>query len=78
MQHVRAASVRVAKSPHGLGLHAAADVLAGATLLVFTGEVLHRDEVLASPRDECYPLQLGRWTYLDLDARSRVVNHSCS
>lgn len=78
MQHDRAASVRVAKSPHGMGLHASADILAGATLLVFTGEVLHRDEVLSSGRDECYPLQLGRWTYLDLDARSRVVNHSCS
>jgi hypothetical protein len=78
MQHVRAASVRVAKSRHGLGLHASADIVAGATLLVFTGEVLHLDEVLSSARDECYPLQLGRRTYLDLDARSRVVNHSCS
>ena len=50
---------------------------AGAILLYFTGEVLELDEVLASGIDECYPLQIGRTTYLDLDSRSRVVNHSC-
>lgn len=78
MQNVRGASIRVAKSPHGLGLYAAGDIPAGATILIFTGEMLHLDEVLSSGRDECYPLQVGPQTYLDLDARSRIVNHSCS
>lgn len=72
------ASFRVAKSPHGLGLFAATNIPAGTRIIVFTGQVLHLEEVLASGRDECYPLQLGRWTYLDLDVRSRVVNHSCT
>lgn len=78
MQHIRDAAVRVAKSPHGLGLFASADIRAGTTILIFTGEVLHLDEVLLSGWDECYPLQVGPNTYLDLDARSRIVNHSCS
>lgn len=69
--------VRVAKSPHGLGLFAVGLIPAGTRIIVFTGEVIHLDGVLASGRDECYPLQLGRWVYLDLDVRSRVVNHSC-
>ncbi len=77
MQRVRGASVRVGKSKHGLGLHAAADIPAGEVILIFTGELLELDDVLASGRDECYPLQVGPTTYLDLDARSRIVNHSC-
>ena len=78
MDRVRGASVRVGKSTHGLGLYAAADVPAGDVILIFTGELLELDDVLASGRDECYPLQVGPSTYLDLDARSRIVNHSCS
>lgn len=74
----RGPAVRVARSPHGLGLFAVSPLAAGTKIMVFTGEILNLDEVLASGRDECYPLQLGRWTYLDLDVRSRVVNHSCT
>jgi SET domain-containing protein len=74
---VRGASVRVGKSAHGLGLFAAADIPAGDVVLIFTGELLELDDVLASGRDECYPLQVGPSTYLDLDAHSRIVNHSC-
>ena len=47
-------------------------------ILIFTGELLELDDVLASGRDESYPLQVGPSTYLDLDARSRIVNHSCT
>jgi len=78
MRGVRRAPVRIAKSPHGLGLFAAANIAAGETILFFTGEVLGLDEVLASGIDESYPLQVGALTYLDLDSRSRVVNHSCA
>lgn len=78
MWKARGAAVRVGKSPHGLGLFAAARVRAGAAILVFTGEVVDLEDVLSSGRDECYPLQIGASTYLDLDARSRMVNHSCS
>lgn len=78
MSSAKQPAVRVAKSPHGLGLFAVGRIAAGAKIMVFTGQLLHLDEVLASGRDECYPLQLGRWTYLDLDVRSRVVNHSCA
>lgn len=78
MPHSKTPTVRVAKSPHGLGLFAATRIAAGTKIMVFTGQVLHLDEILATGRDECYPLQLGRWTYLDLDVRSRVANHSCT
>jgi hypothetical protein len=78
MQRIRDAAVRVGKSPHGLGLFAALDIPANQVVLIFTGELLELDEVLASGRDECYPLQVGPTTYLDLDARSRIVNHSCA
>ena len=77
MRGVRTVPLRIAKSPHGLGQFATCDVPAGATILFFTGEMLGLDEVLASGIDESYPLQIGPSTYLDLDARSRVVNHSC-
>ncbi len=77
MRGVRTAPVRIAKSPHGLGLFAAADIPAGAVIMFFTGEILSLEEVLASGIDESYPLQVGRSTYLDLDSRSRVANHSC-
>ncbi len=70
--------VRVGKSPHGLGLFAATEIRAGMQIMVFTGEVLGLDDVLASGYDESYPLQLERLAYLDLDVRSRVVNHSCA
>lgn len=76
-QSVRSSRVRVAKSPHGLGLFASADVPEGATILIFTGEPINLDEVLSSGQDECYPLQFAPNLYLDLDARSRIVNHSC-
>jgi hypothetical protein len=78
MRGVRTPQVRIARSPHGLGLFAAADVPAGATIVVFTGEAIGLEEVLASGIDESYPLQMAPKTYLDLDSRSRVVNHSCS
>lgn len=78
MRGHRTAPVRVAKSPHGLGLFAGADIRAGHTILVLTGELLGLEEVLASGIDESYPLQIGPELYLDLDSRSRVINHSCS
>jgi len=77
MHALRGASIRVARSPHGLGLFAAVDIPAGATILLFTGEIINLDEVLSSGQDECYPLQFATTLYLDLDARSRIVNHSC-
>jgi hypothetical protein len=69
--------VRIARSRHGLGLFAAADVETGTPILSFTGELIGLDEVLASGIDESYPMQVGPTTYLDLDSRSRVINHSC-
>jgi hypothetical protein len=78
MRGVSTVPVRIAKSAHGLGLFAATNVPAGATILYLRGEVLGLDEVLASGIDESYPLQIGPTTYLDLDTRSRVVNHSCA
>lgn len=77
MRGVRTAPVRIAKSRHGLGLFAGADIPAGATILFFTGELIGLEEVLASGIDESYPMQVGTTTYLDLDSRSRVANHSC-
>jgi hypothetical protein len=77
MRGVGTPPLRIAKSPHGLGLFAAVDVPAGAPILAFTGETIGLEEVLASGIDESYPLQIGPQTYLDLDSRSRVVNHSC-
>lgn len=78
MRGVRTAPVRVAKSLHGLGLFAATDIAEGDTILFFTGELIGLEEVLASGIDESYPMQVGPTTYLDLDSRSRVVNHSCA
>ena len=78
MRGLRTAPVRIAKSPHGLGLFAVADVPAGVAILNFTGELIGLEEVLASGIDESYPLQVGPTSYLDLDSRSRVVNHSCA
>jgi hypothetical protein len=78
MRGLHTASVRIAKSRHGLGLFASTDIPAGTTILVFSGELIGLEEVLASGIDESYPLQVAPETYLDLDSRSRVVNHSCS
>ena len=72
MPVTRGASVRVGRSRHGIGLFAAVDIPVNDVVLIFTGELLELEEVLASGRDECYPLQVGPTTYLDLDARSRV------
>jgi len=72
------APVRIAQSPHGLGLFAAGDIARGETILFFTGESISLEDVLASGIDESYPLQIGTETYLDLDSRSRVINHSCA
>ena len=77
MQQVPGISVKVATSPHGLGLHASTDILAGSSVITFTGQVLCLDDVLASDRDECYPMQIGRLTYLDLDGPCRLINHNC-
>jgi hypothetical protein len=78
MRGLRTSAVQIAKSRHGLGLFAAADIPADAPILTFTGELIGLEEVLASGIDESYPLQVGSKTYLDLDSRSRVVNHSCT
>jgi hypothetical protein len=78
MRGVRTAAVRIAKGSHGLGLFAVEDIPAGAVILFFTGELIGLEEVLVSGIDESYPLQMDATTYLDLDSRSRVVNHSCT
>jgi hypothetical protein len=77
MRGVGTAPTRIAKSPHGLGLLAAADIAAGSIILFITGELVGLEEVLASGIDESYPLQVAPEIYLDLDSRSRVINHSC-
>jgi hypothetical protein len=78
MRGIAMSPVRIARSPHGLGLFAASEIAAGAAIIPFTGEILSLEEVLASGIDESYPMQIGSFTYLDLDSRSRVINHSCA
>ncbi len=70
-------AVEVGSSPLGHGVFATQSFRPGQPILVLTGPVLDRDEVLALGRDRAYALQIGPDEYLDTMPPGRYANHSC-
>ena len=70
-------TVEVRSSPLGHGVFATQSFRPGQPILVLTGPVLDRDEVLALGRDRAYALQIGPDEYLDTMPPGRYANHSC-
>lgn len=65
----------------GKGLFAAENIQKGETIALLTGEEVSLEEILKRIErgDEALddPLQIGEERFLDLDDRSRQINHSC-
>jgi len=60
---------------HGKGVFAQVPILAGETILTFSGPLLKRDDV----REEDYHLQVGADLYLGASGEADdFVNHSCN
>ena len=70
-------TVEVGVSPLGHGVFATQSFRPGQPILVLTGPVLDRDEVLALGGDRAYALQIGHREYLDTMPPGRYANHSC-
>lgn len=69
--------VSVGGSEVGRGVFAAQALQPGQPILVFTGPVLHHDEVMAPGGGRAYAVQIGPDEYLDAMSPARYVNHSC-
>jgi hypothetical protein len=70
-------TVEVGWGPFGRGVFATQSFRPGQPILVLTGPVLNRDEVLALGGDRAYALQIGPDEYLDTMPPGRYANHSC-
>lgn len=70
-------SIRIAECAFGRGLFAAETIVAGRTILEFTGPRLTLAEVRRKGALAANALQIGRNCYLDLEEPGRLANHSC-
>lgn len=71
-------NVYVAACSLGLGIFAARNFQAGDLLFQFTGPVIPAMEAHARGDRECFPLQIGPTSYVDLEAPGGFANHSCT
>jgi len=70
-------TVEVGTDALGRGLFAAQSFRPGQPILVLTGPVLDRAEVLSLDGDRAFALRIGPDEYLDTMPPGRYANHSC-
>lgn len=68
----------IAEGDLGLGLFARILVKEGDVILKFSGPRIGFAEAVAKGDRQCYPLQISRQHYIDLEAPGCFSNHSCS
>jgi uncharacterized protein len=61
----------------GRGAFAARDLKAGEEILRFEGRIISLEETLRKGCTSPNPLQIGPYTYIDLQEPGVLVNHSC-
>lgn len=71
-------NVYVAACSLGLGIFAVRDFQEGDLLFQFTGPMIPAVEAHAKGDRECFPLQIGPTSYIDLEAPGVFANHSCT
>lgn len=67
----------VARCELGRGVFAARDLKAGDHILSFEGPIISLEEVLNKGNTSPNPLQIGPYTYIDLQEPGVLINHSC-
>jgi hypothetical protein len=70
-------SVEVGRSAVGQGVFATRPLQPGQAILVLSGTLLERGQLLGLGRERAYALQSGPHHYLELTAPGRHLNHSC-
>jgi len=61
----------------GHGLFAKRLIKSGELILMFTGPIIGFTQAVAKGERECWPLQVGRDQYIDLEKPGCYANHSC-
>lgn len=61
----------------GIGLFARIPIFSGAVILELRGPLIGFDAAVAKGDWQCYPLQVGPGTYIDLEEPGCFANHSC-
>jgi hypothetical protein len=61
----------------GRGVFANRLIKKGEIILVFTGPIIGFEAAVAKGDRECWPLQVGKDQYIDLQEPGCFVNHSC-
>ena len=72
-----AAKIYLSQGNLGTGLFAGRDISKGEEILRFTGPLISFAEAVSKGDKECYPLQIDRNSYIDLEPLGCFVNHSC-
>ena len=70
--------VTIGQSALGAGLFAAQALQPGQAILLLSGAVLSRDEIVALGSERSYAIQIGPDEYLDTMPPGRYANHSCN
>jgi len=61
----------------GRGVFAKRPIKPGEIILVFSGPIIGFQEAVAKGDRECWPLQIGKNRYIDLQEPGCYANHSC-
>jgi len=61
----------------GCGVFANRSIKPGEIILVFSGPIIGFQEAVAKGDRECWPLQIGKYQYIDLQEPGCFANHSC-
>jgi hypothetical protein len=70
-------TVEVGLSALGQGVFATRPLQPGQAILVLSGTLLDRTQVLGLGRERAYAMQSGSHHYLELTSPGRYLNHSC-
>ena len=70
-------SLSIRNSSFGKGISSSRSFSLGDRILTFTGPLISFEQTVKLEEKECYPLQIGRKLYIDIEAPGRFVNHSC-
>lgn len=62
----------------GAGVFATRQLMRGELIFRLQGPVISRAECCARGTAECYPVQIGKDEYIDVDPPGRFLNHSCA